>query len=596
MVPSAIIRFLDQIRGSAVLREGAEQTDAQLLEAFLARRDAGALEALVRRHAPMVWGVCRRTLADHHDAEDAFQATFLVLVRRAASVRTRERLANWLYGVAHKTACKAGQRAAKRSARERQVSPMPEPRAAESRDCAFGPELCQLLHEELSRLPAKYRAPIVLCDLEDKSRVEAARQLRLPEGTVASRLARGRALLARRLTRHGLAVSAASVAALWSRQASGALPDALLTRTVKAVGLLAAGRTLTAGLLSAEAPPLTDAVLRALTAPRRRAAGAVLLLAGLALGGGMVAYHLLANRPENALVRPQDHARSGQADEPVIAVTASYPGANGQVVADTVAHWIEDLINEEVEGVVRIESTSDNDGNYTAHVYFKPEADLNLAMKLVEIAVWRAEPTLAPAVVRNKVSVKIGKAVADPNQVAIVVIDRENGDRQGLQKVASAVLKRLEAEHALTKPQVFPGDDVKQLAIYVDHTKCASLGVTPTEVSKALEAAAPVHGVNTNTKFGSTGASAEGKSVKPEDLNKVVVRDKVTLGDVAIFKEVYVPAAVYRVDRCVAFRITGAPPEGKSVAEATAKCVELTEPEVKRIELRDFAVKSLSVK
>jgi RNA polymerase sigma factor (sigma-70 family) len=596
MVPSAIVRFLDHIRGSALLREGAEQTDGQLLEAFFGRRDAGALEALVRRHAPMVWGVCRRTLANHHDAEDAFQATFLVLLRRAASIRTRELLANWLYGVAQKTAYKARQMAGQRSVREGPVNTMPEPQAAESRDCAFGPEELRLLDEELSRLPEKYGAAIVLCDLEGRTRTEAARQLRVPEGTVASRLARGRALLAQRLTRHGLGLSAASAAAVWSQQASGALPEVLLTRTVKAVGLMAAGQTVTAGLLSAEAPPLTDAVLHAMPAPKWKAAGVVLLLAGLALGGGMVAYHLLVNRPENALVRPQDHARSVQADEPVIVVTASYPGANARVVADTVAHSIEDLIDEEVEGMVRIESTSDNDGNYTAHVYFKPKVDLKLAMKLVEIAVWRAEPTLAPEGLRNKVSVKIGKVEADPNQVAIVVIDRENGDREGLQKVASAVLKRLEAEHALTKPLVFPGDDVKQLAIDVDHTKCASLGVTPTEVFRALEAAVPVHGVNTNTTFGSTGASAEGKSVKPEDLKKVVVRDKVTLGDVAVIKEVYVPAAVYRVDRCVAFRITGAPSEGKSVAEAAAKCVELTEPEVKRIELRDFAVKNLSAK
>jgi DNA-directed RNA polymerase specialized sigma24 family protein len=117
---------VQHLRRSARLRDGAEQTDGQLLEAFLRDRDGLALEALVRRHAPMVWGVCRRALA-HHDAEDAFQATFLVLVRKAASLRSPELLPNWLYRVACQTARKARQRAAKRYAREKQVSVMPEP-------------------------------------------------------------------------------------------------------------------------------------------------------------------------------------------------------------------------------------------------------------------------------------------------------------------------------------------------------------------------------------------------------------------------------------------------------------------------------------
>src|SRR5262249_25496204 len=149
-------------RRSALLQEGEEQTDGQLLEAFVRRRDSLALETLVRRHAPMVWGVCGRTLANHHDAEDAFQATFLVLVRRAASIRSRELLANWLYRVAHKTALKARQTAAKRHAREKQVVEMPEPQT-EPHDHEFGPELRPLLDEELSRLPEKYRIVIVLC-------------------------------------------------------------------------------------------------------------------------------------------------------------------------------------------------------------------------------------------------------------------------------------------------------------------------------------------------------------------------------------------------------------------------------------------------
>jgi hypothetical protein len=402
----------------------------------------------------------------------------------------------------------------------------------------------------------------------------------VPEGTVASRLARGRALLAQRLTRHGLlGLSAASAAAVWSQQASRALPEALLTRTIKAVGLMAAGQTVTAGLLSTEVPPLTDAVLRAMPAPKWKAAGVVLLLAGLALGGGMVAYLLLVNRPKDALDRPQDHARSVQADEPIIVVTASYPGANALLVADTVAAPIEKLIDEEAEGLVRIESASDNDGNYNAVLRFKPKTDLKSAREDVERGVWRAEPLLPAVVLQNKVSVTIGKAKVVPNQVDIVVIDRLDLGRDELQKRVGAVVKRLEAEHALTKPQVFPGDEVKQLAFDIDLTKCESLGVTKDDLSKAIPA-----GFST---------------MQAEELKKLVVRDKVTLGDVAVFKELYVPAAVYRVDGFPAIRITGAPPDGKSVAAAAAKCVDLTEAEVKSLDrpgYRGFAVKNLSAK
>src|SRR5438046_1801110 len=118
---------IQRLRRAVLVEDGAGLTDGQLLECFLSRRENAALEALVGRHGPMVWGVCRRILHNYHDAEDAFQATFLVLVRKAATVVPREMLANWLYGVAHQTALKARATTAKRGAREKQVSAMPEP-------------------------------------------------------------------------------------------------------------------------------------------------------------------------------------------------------------------------------------------------------------------------------------------------------------------------------------------------------------------------------------------------------------------------------------------------------------------------------------
>jgi RNA polymerase sigma factor (sigma-70 family) len=167
------------LRRVALLQDGAGLTDAQLLEGFLARREEAAFAALVRRHGPMVFGVCRRVLGDIHDAEDAFQATFLLLVRKAASIVRREQVGGWLYRVAYRTALEAREIRARRRARERQVDAMPEPEAFLG-DVWHG--LQPLLDEELARLPEKYRVPILLCDLEGQTRKEVARQLKLPEG------------------------------------------------------------------------------------------------------------------------------------------------------------------------------------------------------------------------------------------------------------------------------------------------------------------------------------------------------------------------------------------------------------------------------
>src|SRR4051812_19257430 len=163
MATSETSEVLQHLRQAGLLREGAGRTDGQLLEDYLRRRDTAALAALVGRHGPMVWGVCRRVLRHQHDAEDAFQATFLVLVRKAVSVVPRELVANWLYGVAHQTALKARATAATRKGRERQVADMPEPAVTEQDP---GRDLRPLLDEALSRLPDKYRAVVVLCDLE----------------------------------------------------------------------------------------------------------------------------------------------------------------------------------------------------------------------------------------------------------------------------------------------------------------------------------------------------------------------------------------------------------------------------------------------
>jgi RNA polymerase sigma factor (sigma-70 family) len=257
--------------------DGGGMTDGELLARFLSSRDDDALAALVRRHAPMVWGVCRRLLHNHHDAEDAFQATFLVLVRKAADV-PGQAVANWLYGVARQTAVRLRATAAKRGRRETQAATMPEPTVAEVRDA----DLQTALDEELSRLPDHYRGVIILCDLEGMTRKEAARQLGIPEGSVASRLARARALLAKRLTQRGVASSGWSAAAVLSAGSASA-PPALAASTIKAACLLAAGRA--AGVVSAKVAALTEGMVKAMFATTIKTVLAVVLVVGLALAG-----------------------------------------------------------------------------------------------------------------------------------------------------------------------------------------------------------------------------------------------------------------------------------------------------------------------
>src|SRR5271165_4401865 len=223
----------------AVVPVRDEMTDGQLLGTFLEQRDDAALAVLVRRHGPLVWGVCCRLLRHHHEAEDAFQATFILLIRRAATIREKEKVAHWLYRVAHQTALRARAIAARRNVRERQVTEMPEPAVAEQ---DLWSDLQPLLDQELSRLPDEYGMVIVLCDLQGKTRQETARQLGCPEGTIASRLARARKMLAKRLARHGLLLSAGTLAAMLPQNASACVPISVISSTIKVANLYAAGR------------------------------------------------------------------------------------------------------------------------------------------------------------------------------------------------------------------------------------------------------------------------------------------------------------------------------------------------------------------
>jgi RNA polymerase sigma factor (sigma-70 family) len=286
---------VDYLRQVAAPPDAGGQSDRALVLRFVEERDESAFAALVQRHGPMVLGVCLRVLGDEHDAEDAFQATFLVLARRAGSVRRQESVGSWLYGVAYRTALKARTTAARRRAREQQARAMT---SADPEATAAWQELRPLLDAELDQLPEKYRAPLVLCYLEGKTNEEAARLLGWTKGTVSGRLARARDLLRGRLTRRGLTLTSALLAtALAEGTASAAVPMSLAISTVKAA-VAGAAPAVTAGLVSAHTAALAEGVSHAMFLGKLKAV--VITLATVALlgsGGGLVTYHALAAGP-----------------------------------------------------------------------------------------------------------------------------------------------------------------------------------------------------------------------------------------------------------------------------------------------------------
>ncbi len=281
---------IHHVRRAMLRRDAAGLTDGQLLEDFVSHRDEAAFANLVQRHGPMVWGVCWRVLGNYHDAEDAFQAAFLVLMRKAASIVPREMVANWLYGVGRQTALKARATAAKRKGRERQVTEIPEPSVA---DPGRWHDLRPLLDDELGHLPDRYRSVIVLCDLEGNTRRETARQLGVPEGTVGGWLARARVMLAKRLVRRGAAVSSGALGTMLSQNsASAGAPASVISSTIKAAAVVTAGKAASAGLISVKVASLTQGVLKTMMMAKLKIALGVALAVAVA-GAGVRATGLL---------------------------------------------------------------------------------------------------------------------------------------------------------------------------------------------------------------------------------------------------------------------------------------------------------------
>jgi RNA polymerase sigma factor (sigma-70 family) len=306
----------------------ADWSDQQLLARFVSVRDEDAFAVLMERHGRLVWSTCQRMLHDTHAAEDAFQATFMILVRKAMTIRRGVTLPSWLHRVAFRVALYARTQAGRLRTEPTEVDTMP---AREPNNEAQWKEIRPILDEEINRLPEKYRAPIVLCYLQGKTNEEAARQLGWTKGTVSGRLARARELLRTRLIGRGVSLSAGALAVVVSDQASaGAVPASLVKATLQAASLFAAGQTLATGAVSPTASALVKGVMTEMCTSKLKVITlAMLYVSAVGTSTGAVAYWARTDDP--ALKAPSSGRPAPPSTEPNAADLQKLQGSWGIV-------------------------------------------------------------------------------------------------------------------------------------------------------------------------------------------------------------------------------------------------------------------------
>jgi RNA polymerase sigma factor (sigma-70 family) len=316
-------------------------SEGQLLARFVRERDESAFEVIVTRHGPMVLGICRRLLDDPRDVEDAFQATFLILVKKAGSLRDRELLANWLYGVAARVARRSRRDRLRRFSRER--TGVAEDARARDGD-SDSDELRSSLDAEVARLPEKFRVPVILCYFEGLTHDEAAERLRCPVGTVRSRMAKARELLRSRLTRRGVVLAPASTAVTLVPQAIPPVPRALMDRTIAVAMRVATGQAV-AGAGSASVALLTLGFLRTMSLTKALMF-AVVVATLSAVGGGVgLAARQIGTEPTQA--QP--------AQDPADARPESQPESRPRVTANRITE-LEDRIKRDDAEIEKLKS------------------------------------------------------------------------------------------------------------------------------------------------------------------------------------------------------------------------------------------------
>jgi len=479
MADRELATILSRIRRAAA--EGSGVSDAQLLGRFAVGRDEAAFELLVWRYARLVFGVCRRVLHDLHDAEDALQATFLALARQAGRINRREAVAGWLHKVAYRVALTARAKRARRAAHERPLRVAEDvPAPPEDTTPAESADLRAVLDQEVSRLPDRLRAPVVLCHLEGKTIDEAALLIGCPRGTVASRLARARERLRTRLARRGL-VLAAGLAAV-SQAGAAPRPVSLISTLVRAAVHSTAAGAAADGAVSLKVVTLTEEVLRAMFFQKLKTVTFVLVaVAGVLLAGGGLAVHLRAGaRPEPAepaaRETPNDARRAG-ADPaaPSKSVVVRHPVRRKVAPYEDYTGRLEALRTVEVRAGV---------SGRLLKVLFKAGADVKEGDLLFEIdprtyqlALDKAAANLAVAEAQKKqadANLKRVRKLLDANAIGREEVDKPVADAvaaEAAYKLARVEVERAHLKLASTKvtaptdgrvgrPRVDPGNQV----------------------------------------------------------------------------------------------------------------------------------------
>ncbi|WP_237729252.1 sigma-70 family RNA polymerase sigma factor [Schlesneria paludicola] len=286
------------------------QTDVELLRQFVETNDPAAMEAIISRHGPLVMGLCRRVLKNEHDVADAFQATFLILLKKAGTLDQFTSLAGWLYGVAHRVTLKSKARSLWRQKREASGTPM-TPIAPVTDD-----ETLNLIHDEICKLPEKFRLPLILCCLEGATRESAAEQLGWSPGSLKGRLERARALLQTRLRNRGVVYSLTALSTVLAQQAVAEVPIALASSTVSTLSLVGVGQQIIGGVISSEVVALTQGVLVAMANAKIKSLGIAVVLS------------LLMTTATVVTIRNLVTSLQRKTPDPVAAVEIHHPGVN----------------------------------------------------------------------------------------------------------------------------------------------------------------------------------------------------------------------------------------------------------------------------
>jgi len=411
--------LLRHIRKLASAPDADRQLDGQLLQRYIGYGDEAAFAALVERHGPMVRSVCRSVLRHEQEAEDVFQATFLVLARTAPSIRKPQAVSSWLHGVAYRLALKVKRRTERQRRHEQQVPP---PASAGAMDDVTWRELRAILHEELHRLAEKYRLPLLLCYWEGKTRDEAAAQLGWTCGTLKERLQRGRNLLRGRLTRRGLVPSAALFAAFLAERAAAALSAALVQQTARAALCFAAGKTASAGLPTAAVASLAQEALPA--ARLTWWALTLLILVGLGASGIVIYHGLRAGAPDTVeAAQPEAGPTDTKPESAVLA--AGLPLKAGPAPAQPRPDFPTDPLP--AGAVAQFGSPRFQDGDMNRCASFSPDGKwLATAGNNGPITIWDAATGKRVETHQNRGSVFDLRWKADGKLAALVAFGHDN--------------------------------------------------------------------------------------------------------------------------------------------------------------------------